>query len=84
METTEIFDLAVKLNQFKYEAKTYLEFMDFLQIARIYYYFSEYEVPFVDGVLEKKDLVRAINDQVTPTFFTPSLVDTLFNAAGTA
>jgi hypothetical protein len=39
-----------------------LEFLDFLYISHVYHYFSNFEMPFVDGYLKKKDILRAVEN----------------------
>jgi hypothetical protein len=36
----------------------WLNYETFLEIMRVYYFFSDYEIPFVNGILEKKDIIR--------------------------
>lgn len=62
--------------------------MEFAEIARYYYFFEEFEVPFNDGVIEMKDVLRAIDDQAVPTALNPravlylfSCVDNVYNPA---
>lgn len=43
-------------------ADPYIGFLEFAEVARYYYFFEEFEVPFNDGVIEMKDIMRAIDD----------------------
>lgn len=52
--------------------------LDFLQISYLYYYFSEFGVPFRDGYLARQDLQRAIDNQVLPSALSPYIVDQMY------
>jgi len=36
----------------------YLNFEQFFEIIRVFYFFSDYEIPFNNGMLAKKDILR--------------------------
>jgi len=38
-----------------------------LGVAHLYYYYVEFEVPFRDGNINKKDIIRAIEEGSLPT-----------------
>lgn len=63
-EATVIFNLATDIKVIKPASldDPYMDFLSFLEIARIYYFFSNFDIPFSDGQLTKKDLLRAVTD----------------------
>jgi hypothetical protein len=74
-DSTELFDMAVLI--FKgtpLNDTPYLDFASFFEIARVYYFFQEFNIPFDDGLLMKKDMMRAINDQMVPHDISPLVV----------
>jgi hypothetical protein len=42
-----------------------------LTVAHLYYYFTEFELPFVDTSINKKDVIRAIDEGALPTTLNP-------------
>lgn len=61
-EATVIFNLAsdIKLIKPALADDPYMDFLSFLEIARIYWFFTNFNIPFSDGQLTKKDLNRAV------------------------
>jgi len=51
-ETTELFNIAqiIKYGALN-DGYAYLNFLDFAEVARYYYFFNEFEVPFNDGTV---------------------------------
>jgi len=51
-EAKEIFDEGLKIKYGKYtEDSAFIGFLEFFEVARIFHFFEEFEVPFNDGVL---------------------------------
>jgi len=59
IEQTKMF---LKNGKFKLVENS-LDFLSFLYISHIYHYFSNFEMPFVEGYLKKKDILRAVENQ---------------------
>jgi len=38
-----------------------------VSVAHLFYYFTEFSLPFDDGVIGKKDVLRAIDSGALPT-----------------
>lgn len=55
-----------------------LNFIEFLPIAHLFYYFTEFEMPFKFPHIHKKDILRAIDEGVLPTTFNPINVGEIF------
>jgi len=53
---------------------TRIEFVEFLGVAHLFYYFTEFSLPFDDGTIGLKDVQRAIDAGVLPTTLTPKQV----------
>jgi len=60
-------------------ASAYINFDAFYKITRIFYIFAKFEIPFVDGYLEKKDVMRALDHQTVPSNISPNQVDVMFD-----
>jgi len=54
--------------------------LEFFEIVRIYHFFEEFEIPFNDGILLKKDIIRAIDDQAVPSILSIKVVNEMFDA----
>lgn len=62
-DAVELFDMAVRIFVgTPIQDTPYIDFKAFFEIARVYYFFQEFNIPFDDGLLLKKDMIRAIND----------------------
>lgn len=57
---------------------TYLNLAQYLEYAHVYYSFIAFEIPYFDGLLMKKDFVRAIDYQELPTTMNHYLIDAIF------
>lgn len=55
-----------------------ISFLEFITVAHLYYYFSEFELPFKFPHINKKDILRAIDEAVLPTTFNPTNVEEMF------
>jgi hypothetical protein len=55
-----------------------IKFLEFLGVAHLYYYFSEFELPFPFPYINKKDILRAIDEAVLPTTLSPFNVEEIF------
>lgn len=60
----------------------YLGFIEWAEVIRYYYFFEEFEVPFNDGQLQLKDILRAIDDQSVPTQLNPATCKDMFAVVG--
>ena len=45
----------------------------------MYFYFSAFELPFLDGYLNRKDVLRAIENQQLASSLTPNVVNSIFD-----
>lgn len=52
--------------------ETRITFVEFVGVAHLFYYFTEFSLPFDDGMIGKKDVLRAIDEGVLPTTLNPS------------
>ena len=50
---------------------TTFQVKEFIQIAHIYYYFNSFDMPFLDNVISKADILRVIDEQSLPTSLSP-------------
>lgn len=56
-----------------------IDYIQFIQVAHLHYYFTEFSIPFSDkGTVNKKDLIRAIEEGVLPTTMTTGEVSSIF------
>lgn len=55
-----------------------LDFVSFLGVAHLFHYFTEFEMPFKFPHINKKDILRAIDEGVLPTTFNPINVGEIF------
>lgn len=55
-----------------------LDVLEFLLVAHLYYYFSEFEIPFKNGMIIKKDVIRAIDEYVLPTTLSAADVNAIY------
>jgi len=46
--------------------------------AYIYNYFSDYELPYNDGIVEKVDFIRSVQDGMLPYIYNPLVVEMIF------
>lgn len=46
--------------------------------AYIYNYFSDYELPYNDGIVEKVDFIRSVQDGMLPYIYNPMVVEMIF------
>jgi len=53
-------------------------FLEFLGPAHLHYYFAEFEFPFVNALIGKKDVLRSVEDSVLPNNITPNQVKEMF------
>lgn len=58
--------------------KSRIDFVQFVGIAHLFYYFTEFSLPFDDGIINRKDVMRAIDEGVLPTTLTPKQVIDMF------
>jgi len=80
-EAKEIFDEGLKIKYGKLTGESaYIGFLEFFEVVRIFHFFEEFEVPFNDGILLKKDILRAIDDHAMPSTLTPLVVSSMFNS----
>lgn len=58
----QLFDsiMAIQISQQKYYA-SYLNLLQYLEYAHIYYYFISFEIPFYNNQVNKQDMLRAID-----------------------
>lgn len=50
----------------------YLNFIEFVGVAHLYYYFTEFDLPFNDSKIDRKDVIRALEEGSLPTTLTPN------------
>jgi len=80
-DATELFDIATTIYVGSpVQDTSTITFRAFFEISRIYYFFQEFNIPFDDGYLQKKDMLRAINEQNVPQEITPFVVNVFFEA----
>jgi len=78
-EAHEIYSLANLIRDGnKRGSQSRINFIEFLGIAHLYYYFSEFELPFKFPHINKKDILRAIDEAVLPTTMNPTNVEEIF------
>lgn len=57
-----IMDIVTAFNSGRIAASDpYLHLMDFIQTSFIYYYFYAFQVPYLNGLVKKTDMVRAVD-----------------------
>jgi len=56
-----------------------ISFVDFLGVAHLYYYFTEFSLPFDDGAIDKKDVLRSVDQGVLPTTLTQKQINEMFD-----
>lgn len=73
VEASELYKLACVIKDGKVNGGNIptLNFIEFVEVAHLYYYFVEFELPFNDGVMDRKDVIRAIEEGSLPTTLTP-------------
>jgi len=49
-----------------------ISFVDFVGVAHLFYYFTEFSLPFDDGIINRKDVLRAIDEGVLPSTLSPA------------
>ena len=47
-------------------------------MSHVYHYFSNFEMPFVEGYLRKKDVLRAVESQLLANQITEQIVNVMF------
>jgi hypothetical protein len=52
-------------------------------VAHIYFYFTEFEVPFTSGKISKRDILRAIDEATLPNNISPLQVNEMFGTLET-
>jgi len=57
---------------------SYLTPIQLIGVAYIYNYFSDYELPYNDGYVEKVDFIRSVQDGMLPSIYNPLVVDQIF------
>lgn len=78
-EASEIYSLAhVIRDGIKTGSVPRIDYIEFVEIAHLYYYFSEFELPFKFPHINKKDILRAVDEGVLPTTFSPENVAEIF------
>lgn len=71
-DAKEVYELAFVLKEGKNTGSvSQINFLEFIGVAHLYYYFSAFELPFQKGVLTKKSALRAIDDAVLPSTLGP-------------
>jgi len=63
---------------FYYGQTSYLTPMQLIGVSYIYNYFSDYELPYNDGVVTKADFVRSVQEGNLPIIYNPLVVDFIF------
>jgi len=48
-----------------------ITFVEFIGVAHLFYYFTEFSLPFDNGIIRRLDVSRAIDEGVLPTTLTP-------------
>jgi len=48
-------------------------------VAHLFYYFTEFSLPFDNGIIRKQDLLRGIDEGTLPTTLSPLEVEGMFN-----
>lgn len=62
--------------QFSGSSMTYIEFV---LVGHLHYYFTEFSIPFSDkGTVNKKDIIRAVEEGVLPTTMTAGEVSSIY------
>jgi len=49
-----------------------ITFVEFVGISHLFYYFTEFSLPFSNGVIRKLDVLRAIDEGTLPSTLTPA------------
>ena len=57
---------------------SYLNPLQLMGTAYIYNYFSDYELPYNDGIVEKVDFIRSVQDGMLPYIYNPLVVEMIF------
>lgn len=55
-----------------------MPFEIFVGVAHLYYYFTEFSLPFDDGTIAKQDVLRGIDLNALPTTFSPMQVNVMY------
>lgn len=72
MEASEVFKLANIIREGKLEGSVNkLDFIEFLGVAHLFYYFVEFDLPSRDEKIHKRDILRSIEEGVLPTTLNP-------------
>jgi hypothetical protein len=73
VEASELYKLACIIKDGKINGGNIptLNFIEFIGVAHLYYYFVEFEVPFNNGLMDRKDFIRGIEEGSLPTTFSP-------------
>lgn len=80
-EADQVFQVLAFVKAGKYKQRGVLvELKDFIYISHLFYYFSAFELPFLDGYLNRKDILRAIENQQLASSLTPSIIDDIFES----
>jgi len=80
-DAKEVYELAFILKEGKnLGSVSQIQFLDFLCVAHLYYYFSSFELPFSKGQLTKKSALRAIDDAVLPSTLGPLDITEMFGS----
>jgi len=58
---------------------TRIEFVEFFGVAHLFYYFTEFSLPFDDGSISLKDLNRGVDAGVLPSTLTPKQIGQMFD-----
>lgn len=58
--------------------KSRISFPEFVGVAHLFYYFTEFSLPFDDGIIGKRDVLRGIDEGVLPTTLSPLQISDMF------
>lgn len=79
VDAKEVYDLAFIIREGKNMGSvSQIQFVPFVNVAHLYYYFSAFELPFQKGMLTKKSALRAIDDAVLPSTLGPLDINQMY------
>ena len=55
-----------------------MKFLQYLEISHLYYYFHEFDIPFNGEAISKKQVLKAIENEVLPSSLTPRVINHIF------